>query len=677
MNVKETDNEFQKVSNNDTGTIVDKETNITISPVQSSNKTSLIILIIVLSLGLIALIISLCVVYIGRKKGDLLEVSTISTVGFNLDDISTEIKDTVIDNINKLDDEVWINRVNRQLSFTWNRLTFRSGFYENTKSLFLPSSEHFQISFLNSPQKAIIDGHEIIYRNYTLKTYILGKINTAEESDAKLKDIGGYVIEEFILPIDPTLLIQNTDFACMNEDQFPVGSVDPESADYYYDDSCQAGKTPEGTGYCSGDEFGCHCSKGSDLSCVEAIKDKIGSVKLELKFEKIKFDFSLANDIEEKNIYLPNKKLKGADLVPVKEGLENNYSVYKYIDCLKSCEKNECLNGKCGWRKLILFDTTDVNVGKENVFVGNISYTYNVNEFDEKEYHNMFYYDICHKHAHYAGYVEFDYNGTTGGKLGFCMQDTNRIINHRDVSVHSTFDSCKTQGMSPGFGDTYNRGLPCQWFDVTEFSKQMTNIDFTQVANPKTWMCEGKMKLKDGKPVFIDTGEKTDFKYKEQGNPIYKYDCEDDENVVHGNNRETVNFKLTPHGEAMLTSSCMHRYYTIGPKRDCEFFNYKNFEICDKGIKKKLICLNSGNKPVVVRICEASSVLNSGVACRYNDDSLLKNVVISAFSQSNIEFDCPKERDTFGEIGGAYSIYIGDVFNTGTVSSDNFNFICK
>jgi hypothetical protein len=205
----------------------------------------------------------------------------------------------------------------------------------------------------------------------------------------------------------------------------------------------------------------------------------------------------------------------------------------------------------------------------------------------------------------------------------------------------------------------------------------MTNIDFTQIANPKTWMCEGKMKMVDGKPVLIDTGDKTDSKYKEQGNPIYKYDCEDDENVVHGNNKETVNFKLTPHGNAMLTGSCMYKYYTIGPKRDCEFSNYKKIDKCTNGSKKFLTCKNNGIRPVVIRVCEASIVLNSGVACRYNDDSLLSNVIVSAQSQSIIEFNCPNARDSFGETGGAYSIYIGEVFNTGTVDSSSFNVACN
>ena len=613
----------------------------------------------------------------GRKKGDLIQVTTSSTIGFNIDDITNDLRDSVVDSLTKLDDEYWINRVNKQISLTWYRLIFRRIFYEELRSLAIPTSEYYEISFSSAPQLGTFDGHLVVYRNYTFKTYIIGKEDSAEVSDPKFKEIGGIVEEDYILPVDPTLVFQNTDFACMDEDQFPVGSVDAESTEVYFDDQCEAGGAPDGTGYCSGDEFGCHCTKGAELSCVDAVKTHIGSVELKLTFEKIKFDYGLADDIEKKNLYFPNRKLKGADLVPVKEGLENNYSVYKYIDCEKSCERKECLKGACGWRKLIIFDTTDVNVGKEAVFVGNISYTYNENEFNEKEYHNMFYYDSCHKHAHYGGYIEYAYNGTSGGKLGFCMQDTNRIINHRDISIYSTFDSCKSQGISPGYGDTYNRGIPCQWLDVTEFSKQSNNIDFTQIANPKTWMCEGKMKMNNGVPVLIDTGEKTDSKYKEQGNPIYRYDCEDDPKVVHGNNKETVNFKLTPHGEAMLTSSCKYKFYTIGPKRDCEFYNFRNIDSCVNSSRKVLTCLNSGDKPVVVRVCEASTVLNSGVACRYNDDSLLRNVIVPAFSQSSIEFTCPGARNSQGEVGGAYSIYIGEVFNSGIPSANTFNVVCK
>lgn len=222
-----------------------------------------------------------------------------------------------------------------------------------------------------------------------------------------------------------------------------------------------------------------------------------------------------------------------------------------------------------------------------------------------------------------------------------------------------------------------NRGIPCQWLDVTEFSRDQNSIAFTQIANPETWLCEGKMKMNDGKPVFVDTGLKTDEKYRVQGNPIYKYDCETDPAVVHGNNKETVNFNLTSHGHAMLVDKCKYPHYTIGPKRDCEFTTLKNIDFCIASFKKSMTCVNSGTQPVVLRICEASRFLNAGIACRYNDDSLLKNTIISANSQISFDFNCPSARDAEGEIGGAYSIYIGELYNIGIPSLNDFSVSCS
>lgn len=680
------DNKVVEVSNNqnDFKEVPVDETNVNIQDIKTEISESkegkniaIWIIGILLTLGIIALIIALCVVYAGRIKGDIIEVTTSSAVGFNIDDFPVETRERVINDIIKLDDSYWINRVNKQVSLTLYRLTFRSLYYDNARSLAIPPSDFHEINFTTKPKLGIFDGHQVVYRNYTMKTHIIGKLDSAEISDAKFKEIGGVVNEDYILPVDPTLILQNTEYACMDEDLFPVGSVDAESTEVYYDDQCIAGGVPDGVDYCSGDEYGCHCTKKSEYDCPEAVRKFIGAVELNLRFEKIKFDYELADNVEAKNKYFPNRKLKGADLYPVKEGMENNFSVYKYFSCSNSCEMKECLNNKCGWRKLIIFDTTDVNIGKEPIFVGNISYTYNPNEFNEQEYKNMFYYDSCHKHAHYAGYIQYAYNGTIGGKLGFCMQDTDRIINHRDISISSTFDTCKSQGISPGYGDTYNRGIPCQWLDVTEFSKDLNSLAFTQIANPETWLCEGKMKMKDGNPVFVDTGLKTDEKYRVQGNPIYKYDCETDPAVVHGNNRETINFKLTPHGHAMLIDNCKYKHFTIGPKRDCEFTTLKNIDFCTASIKKSLTCINSGTQPVVLRICEASRFLNSGIACRYNDDSLLKNTIISANSQISLDFNCPSARDAQGEIGGAYSIYIGELYNIGVPSLNDFNVSCS
>ena len=63
------------------------------------------------------------------------------------------------------------------------------------------------------------------------------------ESERKLANVGGTWREPFILPVDPELLLQRTGYACMDEDQFPFGSVDSEEVDSFYDQTAVVEKT--------------------------------------------------------------------------------------------------------------------------------------------------------------------------------------------------------------------------------------------------------------------------------------------------------------------------------------------------------------------------------------------------------------------------------------------------
>ena len=60
----------------------------------------------------------------------------------------------------------------------------------------------------------------------------------------------------------------------------------------------------------------------------------------------------------------------------------------------------------------------------------------------------------------------------------------------------------------------------------------------------------------------------------------------------------------------------------------------------------------------MVRVCESSAVLKTGVACDY--DTALKNIVIKPSSPSVIQFTCPPYRDR-DERGGLYSVYTAPI----------------
>ena len=86
---------------------------------------------------------------------------------------------------------------------------------------------------------------------------------------------------------------------------------------------------------------------------------------------------------------------------------------------------------------------------------------------------------------------------------------------------------------------------------------------------------------------------------------------------------------------------------------------------CTAGNKIKLSCslkTHSANKTsaisYVVRVCESSAVLKTGLACDY--DTALQNMVIKSSSKSVIQFICPRYRDR-REQGGLYSVYTASI----------------
>ena len=60
----------------------------------------------------------------------------------------------------------------------------------------------------------------------------------------------------------------------------------------------------------------------------------------------------------------------------------------------------------------------------------------------------------------------------------------------------------------------------------------------------------------------------------------------------------------------------------------------------------------------VVRVCESSAVLKTGLPCDY--DTALQNLVIKPSSRSVIQFICPRYRDQ-REQGGLYSVYTAPI----------------
>ncbi|HSQ01483.1 MAG TPA: lysyl oxidase family protein [Candidatus Dormibacteraeota bacterium] len=118
-----------------------------------------------------------------------------------------------------------------------------------------------------------------------------------------------------------------------------------------------------------------------------------------------------------------------------------------------------CVDGT-GNRKLLRFNTTTPNYGPGDVFLGNPQGNPN------------FVYSACHNHYHFSEYADYrllDMAGNIvarGHKQAFCLVDL-----WQPPGLHGRgdpqFDHCGYQGISAGWADVYNRGLDCQWIDIT------------------------------------------------------------------------------------------------------------------------------------------------------------------------------------------------------------------
>ncbi len=444
-----------------------------------------------------------------------------------------------------------------------------------------------------------IEGHDHFARSYTIGTYTIGKNGSARQADPNFASIGGEAHEVFSLPVDPQLLIQRTGFARMDEDQFPLNSVDPEAQHVYYDDSCDV-EDPFSGGSCGQ----CHCTKTANESCKNDLTSYIGTSIMAIKFKYVKWDENKAVKFENLNDYKLNNIQEGSDVIGVKEGFKHSWIVYRYFS-EATCERRECLDAS-GWRRLFLFDAIHVNVGNIDLHIREINYVPgNGSSFIPQDYHNLYYWFNCHNHPHFSEYAQFTFDNKLGRKQGFCMQTTSRNINHRNVSIVSPYWNCSYQGIAVGWSDNYNGGIPCQWIDITSIDTGSTSVtsNLTVIVNPKNWLCEGIQQYDSSthEPVFVSTEEYTTVPpYKTAGQSIEKWGCQSSVRALQ-NNVDIIPTVLPTNGHGYLTSKCLEAGQIFGSKRDCEFHLRSQFNRCTQN--KKELSYSAQLNQIVIHRC--------------------------------------------------------------------------
>jgi hypothetical protein len=595
-------------------------------------------------------------------EGALLGVTITGQIGVLLDEFPSDVRSRGASAALGRSDTYWREAVIRQLWLTSYRLIFRPYYYSfngqgepNAMQLPIPMDQ-LSITFTSAATRAPLQGHDVVSRSYVVSTYIVTDKVSVVRADSSFGGTGsGHVDENFVLPIDPYLIYQRTHFDCMDEGGFPVGSLDAENPEYYFDDSC----TPEAPyNPANGPCIGCHCMGASTKSCVDSLKDNIGQASIKISYRKLPWDEALARSIEAQVPY-DLTYLGGADIMPSVPDLYHNYIAYQYFTP-ESCTNKEC-GGTPGWRRLLYFDASNINVGGKELEIGYISYEQqDSSSFDPLAYHNLYYWDTCHQHPHFSAYADYQFGTTPGRKQGFCIQTTGRTINARWVPIVTDNWTCSVQGVETGWNDSYNAGIPCQWIDITNVdtkSKSVTS-SLTLTSNPKNWLCEGTINRDaNGDPQWVPTGEKT-----ATGQSIDKHNCTSSPNYA-ANNIASIRVTVPKDGNGVLTAPCSFPNHNLGPKRDCEFNIRTQLDSCTPGQQVNLQCTVGNNAASqVLRFCESSRVLQSGLACRYNEEHILGNFVIRPGVSNAVSFTCPAARDSV-EIGGRYSTYSGPVLN--------------
>lgn len=183
-----------------------------------------------------------------------------------------------------------------------------------------------------------------------------------------------------------------------------------------------------------------------------------------------------------------------------------------------------------------------------------------------------------------------------------------------------------------GWGDEYNFGLPGQWVDVTAVDTRKAKA-LTFQSNPDQFLCEGTLARDvDGNLIF----DPTSF-VNEAGQTEYRVHCNF---LSKWNSNNLGKVMVSSPGGSFVTDSCTRGQ--LGPNRNCGFAGPQAQQCCATGNPVQLTCTATGTTPAVLRVCEISGQLATGVACTLAD--AVANVVIGT-TLTPVAFACPTVRD--------------------------------
>ena len=595
-----------------------------------------------------------------KDPGALVETSMSSTVGVLLDEIPASMRDRVAASLIAKPQSFWVTRARNQIRLTTYRLVFRQYFYHwgtgSRAQLPLPPAAVQNVALVGTPRRATVEGHDYVLVDYKMSGTLVTTATSPDAAEPNLSRVGGTWNEPFILPIDPELLFQRTRFACMDEEDFPPNSVDSEEVDSFYDQDCEVELELGNVGQC-------HFTELPDKSCVDALTAKVGKISTTADFKRIAWDAGKAAAARVGTITNQN----GPDLDLIEAEFESRRVVYRYIP-EDSCTIVEgCVglrpDGRAGWRRLLQFSTSDQNTGTKTLDIGPIDYYLSGRNGYVSDW-GLFELSSCHQHYHFKHYGDFHYGPEIERKNGFCLQSTERVLNHEFAPLTNAYGGCDYQGVEAGWADQYKAGLECQWVDVTtvDTSRGAVTYPLSFTTNPEGFLCEGTPVLDrygnpTWEPVFNADGTPMMTNPSPPAQPVqvHKPRCE-----LYGpwidNNFHSYDVVMPKPGEGYVTQACDRGQ--VGPLRNCGFAPPSTNLDCAAGQQVTARCTRRGaGAPQVARLCEYSHVLGAGTACAYQDATA--NAVVDG--TVDVTFTCPAARDPM-EPGGRVTLYTAPVY---------------
>jgi len=568
-----------------------------------------------------------------QDPGALISMNMKGTVAVLLDEIPRgQWREQAAQEALASEDEFWVNRAERQVRLTFYRLVFRGFYYTAGKGpLPLPPKSTWHIILSGAPRRGTIGGHDFVLQDYTFRAHILSDPASPAAVEPQLATIGGAWQEPFLLPVDPDLLLERTGYACMDEFAFPPFSVFEQSTRYFYDQTCLV-EDPSASA--------CHVTVFPTESCQDALNNHSGLLQANMDFKRIPWNEDLADRARFPGIPRP----PGVDLAVISDAMVQENAIYYRYFPPDACEIVEKCIAKPGWRRFLSFSANVRNDGTTDLNIGDVT---DPNNPWVKS--NVFEYSGCHKHYHFSHYGTYQYGTRPGSKKAFCLEDTDRVHNDESTLLTSSHQTCQSQGISAGWGDEYQFGLPCQGVDITDADTDSTNPAETTLSfdvNPDQFLCEGIPVLDSSGNLIFDP---TSF-ISDNGLPVSRERCNFS---ARWNANNTASFNLpAPAVGSFVSAPCKDG--EIGPLRDCGFpAKASETPACSPGQTVRLSC-KADDTPQVLRVCEKSEGLGGGVNCTLRDS--LANTIVKT-NATTVSFTCPAVRDAASAGTGGYSLY--------------------